>query len=83
MGNLFAVRPGWIEGPPIAMGSHLDTQPNGGRYDGILEVLRAVHEVGSVTEHPVAVVIWTDEEGARSPCSEALSGPHDEGIQFG
>lgn len=70
-GNIFAVYPGRIEGPPIAMGSHLDTQPTGGRYDGILgvlaglEVLRAVHESGYVPHNPLAVVCWTDEEGSR------------------
>lgn len=71
IGNIFAVMPGKIEGPPIAMGSHLDTQPTGGRYDGILgvlaglEVLRAVKESGYKTHHPLAVVCWTNEEGAR------------------
>lgn len=71
MGNIFAVRPGRLPGPPIAMGSHLDTQPTGGRYDGILgvlaalEVLRAIHEAGYVTEHALAIVVWTNEEGAR------------------
>ncbi|WVQ85845.1 hypothetical protein IAT38_008013 [Cryptococcus sp. DSM 104549] len=71
MGNIFAVRPGRSDRPPIAIGSHLDTQPTGGRYDGILgvlsglEVLRAVHEFGYETEVPLAVVVWTNEEGAR------------------
>ncbi|WVF69414.1 hypothetical protein IAT40_004191 [Kwoniella sp. CBS 6097] len=71
MGNIFAVRPGKQQGPPIAMGSHLDTQPTGGRYDGILgclaalEVLRACHEAGYETNHPLAAIVWTNEEGAR------------------
>lgn len=65
MGNLFAVRPGKKEGPPTAMGSHLDTQPTGGRYDGILgvmsaiEAMRTIHEAGYTTEYPIAVIDWT------------------------
>ncbi|MFC3123706.1 Zn-dependent hydrolase [Pseudoroseomonas globiformis] len=56
---------------PVAMGSHLDTQPTGGRFDGVLgvlaglEVLRALHESGTETEAPVVLVNWTNEEGAR------------------
>ncbi|OCF40034.1 amidase [Kwoniella heveanensis CBS 569] len=71
MGNIFAVRPGKQQGAPIAMGSHLDTQPTGGRYDGILgclaalEVLRACHEAGYETIHPLVAIVWTNEEGAR------------------
>lgn len=65
MGNIFAIRPGKKEGLPTIMGSHLDTQPAGGRYDGILGVLagvaalRALHEAGVETEYPVGVVNWT------------------------
>ena len=65
MGNMFAIRPGKQEGPPTYMGSHLDTQPAGGRYDGILGVLsglaalRAIHESGMETDYPVGVVNWT------------------------
>lgn len=57
--------------PPIAMGSHLDTQPTGGKFDGVLgvlaglEVLRAMHEAGVRTKAPVVLVNWTNEEGAR------------------
>ena len=53
------------------MGSHLDTQPTGGRYDGILgvlgalEALRTIHASGYRPRHPIAVVVWTNEEGAR------------------
>ncbi|GMK59700.1 hypothetical protein CspeluHIS016_0803060 [Cutaneotrichosporon spelunceum] len=71
MGNIFAVRPGRREIPPIAVGSHLDTQPTGGRYDGILgvlaglEILKALHEAEYETDYPIAVVVWTNEEGAR------------------
>ena len=65
MGNIFAIRPGRKEGPPTMMGSHLDTQPAGGRYDGILGVLaglaaiRTLHEKDVETEFPVGVVNWT------------------------
>jgi beta-ureidopropionase / N-carbamoyl-L-amino-acid hydrolase len=71
MGNIFAIRAGKHNIPPIAMGSHLDTQPTGGRYDGILgvlaalEVLRTVHDAGYITHAPLAIVVWTNEEGAR------------------
>ncbi|RFU79723.1 peptidase m20 [Trichoderma arundinaceum] len=71
MGNLFAVYPGESSDmPPIAMGSHLDTQPAGGKYDGILgvlagvEAIRAVREAGVRTWCPIAAVVWTNEEGA-------------------
>ncbi|KAG9125585.1 hypothetical protein FRC07_006995 [Ceratobasidium sp. 392] len=77
MGNIFAVRPGRNNGPPTAMGSHLDTQPSGGRYDGILgimaglEALRVLHENNVSTRYPVAVA---SEEGARFPKSVISSG---------
>lgn len=65
MGNIFGVRAGRRRGAPTAMGSHLDTQPTGGRYDGILgvqaalEVLRTLEDAGVETEFPVAAVSWT------------------------
>jgi hypothetical protein len=65
IGNIFAVRPGRREGPATFVGSHLDTQPTGGRYDGILgiqagiEMLRALEENSMETEFPVGVVNWT------------------------
>ena len=80
MGNIFAVYPGKRSGPPIAMGSHLDTQPTGGRYDGILgvlaglEVLKTIKENGIVPENPLAVVVWTNEEGSRYPPAMLGSG---------
>lgn len=81
MGNIFAIRPGENnELPPIGLGSHLDTQPTGGRYDGILgvlcamEVLRVIHEANVTTYAPLAVVNWTDEEGARFPPAMLGSG---------
>ncbi|KAK0631046.1 hypothetical protein B0T17DRAFT_487348 [Bombardia bombarda] len=80
MGNIFAVRPGREDGPPTCAGSHLDTQPTGGRYDGILgvlagvEMLRVLEEKGVETAFPVGVVNWTNEEGARFPISMISSG---------
>ncbi|MFS3134140.1 M20 family metallo-hydrolase [Gluconacetobacter sacchari] len=72
MGNLFARRPGRDDSlPPITMGSHLDTQPTGGKFDGILgvlgglAVLRALREAGHVTRHPIELINWTNEEGSR------------------
>lgn len=66
MGNIFAVRAGKNgNAAPTMMGSHLDTQPTGGRYDGILgvqaglEVLRTLHENNYQTEGPVGLVNWT------------------------
>ncbi|KIW01126.1 hypothetical protein, variant [Verruconis gallopava] len=80
MGNMFAVRPGKRDGPPTFAGSHLDTQPSGGRYDGILgvtaalEMLKTLKDSGIETEFPVGVVNWTNEEGARFPVSMISSG---------
>ncbi|GBR26441.1 M20 family metallo-hydrolase [Gluconobacter japonicus] len=72
MGNMFARRPGQDASlPPITMGSHLDTQPTGGKFDGILgvlgglAVLRALHEAGHGTRHPIELINWTNEEGSR------------------
>ncbi len=72
MGNMFARREGRDPSlPPIAIGSHLDTQPTGGKFDGIigvlggLEVLRALHESGTETEAPIEIINWTNEEGSR------------------
>jgi N-carbamoyl-L-amino-acid hydrolase len=56
---------------PVAIGSHLDTQPTGGKFDGVLgvlaglEIMRALHESGAETEAPLLLVNWTNEEGAR------------------
>jgi acetylornithine deacetylase/succinyl-diaminopimelate desuccinylase-like protein len=81
MGNTFAVRPGLRnDKPPTFVGSHLDTQPTGGRYDGILgvtagvEMLRVLADNWTETEYPVGVVNWTNEEGARFPKSMVSSG---------
>jgi len=80
MGNTFAIRKGRRSGPPTYAGSHLDTQPSGGRYDGILgvhagvEMLRVFKEHKIETEYPVGVINWTNEEGARFPKSMVSSG---------
>ncbi|PWB65548.1 MAG: Zn-dependent hydrolase [Bradyrhizobiaceae bacterium] len=71
MGAMFARRPGQRDIPPIAMGSHLDTQPTGGKFDGCLgvlgalEALRTLVEAGYETYAPIEVVNWTNEEGSR------------------
>jgi N-carbamoyl-L-amino-acid hydrolase len=72
LGNMMLVRPGRDPSrKPVAIGSHLDTQPTGGKFDGVLgvlaglEILRALHEAGVQTEAPVVLVNWTNEEGAR------------------
>lgn len=72
MGNIFARRQGSDNNlPPVITGSHLDTQPTGGKFDGVygvlggLEVLRTLEEHSITTKHPIEVVVWTNEEGAR------------------
>ncbi len=72
LGNLFARRAGHRPDlHPIAIGSHLDSQPTGGRFDGILgvlaglEVVRTLNENRIETEHPIEIIDWTNEEGAR------------------
>jgi len=73
MGNLFIRREGNIGKSPVLMGSHLDTQPCGGRFDGVLgvlsalEVLRVVEENNIKTEHPLEVVVWTNEDAQDLP----------------
>ncbi|KAI0888479.1 amidase [Annulohypoxylon maeteangense] len=74
MGNIFAIFPGRNSGlAPIGIGSHLDSQPAGGRFDGALgviaalQVLRAVKESGVLTNAPLAAINWTNEEGSRFP----------------
>jgi beta-ureidopropionase / N-carbamoyl-L-amino-acid hydrolase len=72
VGNIFARRPGTDDHlPPVLMGSHLDTQFAGGKYDGIvgvlagLEVLRTLDDGRARTKRPLELVCWTNEEGAR------------------
>ena len=74
IGNIFCRREGsHSELPPVLIGSHLDTQPTGGRFDGVygvlagVEVLRTLEENGVQTRRAVEVVSWTNEEGARFP----------------
>ena len=81
IGNIFAIRPGLDNSKPATfVGSHLDTQPTGGRFDGVLgvcagiEMLRVLEENWIETEGPVGVVNWTNEEGARFPLSMMGSG---------
>src|ERR1700675_3439732 len=72
IGNIFARRSGKNPAlPPIVTGSHLDTQPTGGKFDGAygvmagLEVVRTLNDLGYETEAPVEIVAWTNEEGSR------------------
>jgi N-carbamoyl-L-amino-acid hydrolase len=81
VGNMFARRPGRNSAlPPIAMGSHLDTQPTGGKFDGALgvlaalEALRTLHDLGYETNAPIEIVNWTNEEGARFAPAMLASG---------
>jgi beta-ureidopropionase / N-carbamoyl-L-amino-acid hydrolase len=72
MGNMFAHRPGTDSTSlPVYVGSHLDTQPTGGKYDGVLgvlgglEILRTLNDLNIKTKHPIVVTNWTNEEGTR------------------
>ena len=72
VGNMFAFKPGKrSDVAPVAIGSHLDTQPTGGKFDGVLgvlgglEVLRTLHDLGYETNAPLMLVNWTIEEGSR------------------
>jgi len=76
IGNIFARREGKNNNlPPIMSGSHLDTQPTGGKYDGALgvltalEVVRTLNENNYITESPIEIAMWTNEEGCRFPPS--------------
>ena len=72
IGNLFATRAGSDpDKPPVLVGSHLDTQPTGGRFDGVygvlggLEVVETLNDLNVTTEAPIEVAVWTNEEGSR------------------
>ncbi|HVO87461.1 MAG TPA: Zn-dependent hydrolase [Casimicrobiaceae bacterium] len=72
VGNIFAIRDGRDAGAPVVLtGSHIDTQPSGGKFDGNygvlagLEVIRALNDSAIATDKPVGVAIWTNEEGSR------------------
>ncbi|MBC8038488.1 MAG: M20 family metallo-hydrolase, partial [Rhizobiales bacterium] len=80
-GNMFAMRPGKRKDlQPIAMGSHLDTQPTGGKFDGVLgvlgalEAMRTLVDMGYETNAPLMIVNWTNEEGARFAPAMLCSG---------
>ncbi len=81
MGTMFCRRPGADDSlPPVVVGSHLDTQPTGGRYDGVLgvlgglEIARTLNDLGIRTRHPIEVVNWTNEEGTRFAPAMLASG---------
>src|SRR3954463_12705302 len=72
LGSMFALRKGRdMSKAPIGIGSHLDTQPTGGKFDGILgvlgalEVVRTLNDAGIETETPICIANWTNEEGSR------------------
>jgi N-carbamoyl-L-amino-acid hydrolase len=81
MGNIFGRRAGKNNDlPPVMSGSHIDSQPKGGRFDGILgvmgplEVLRTLHDHNIETERPIIIVDWTNEEGSRFAPAMVASG---------
>ena len=80
VGTMFATRPGRLDIPPICMGSHLDTQPTGGKFDGCLgvlaglEVLRTLQALDYQTNAPIMLVNWTNEEGSRFSPAMLASG---------
>ncbi|MEZ5651777.1 MAG: Zn-dependent hydrolase [Burkholderiaceae bacterium] len=71
IGNVFGIRDGREHGPAVMTGSHIDTVRTGGRFDGNLgvlaglEVIETLNAAGAATRHPLAVAVFTDEEGAR------------------
>ena len=81
MGNMFARRDGTDpDALPVYVGSHLDTQPTGGKYDGVLgvlgglEIIRSLNDLGIKTKHPIVVTNWTNEEGTRFAPAMLASG---------
>lgn len=81
LGNMFATRAGTDpDALPVYVGSHLDTQPTGGKYDGILgvlgglEVIRTLNDLGIKTKHPIVATNWTNEEGTRFAPAMLASG---------
>ena len=81
MGTMFARREGADpDALPVYVGSHLDTQPTGGKYDGVLgvlgglEVVRSLNDLGIKTKHPIVVTNWTNEEGSRFAPAMMASG---------
>ncbi|EAR52966.1 amidase, hydantoinase/carbamoylase family protein [Oceanicola granulosus HTCC2516] len=93
MGNMFARREGTDpDALPVYVGSHLDTQPTGGKYDGVLgvlgglEVIRTLNDLNIKTRHPIVVTNWTNEEGTRfAPAmlsSGVFAGIHEQGWAY-
>ena len=81
LGTIFARRPGADNTlPPVMVGSHLDTQPTGGKFDGALgvlsalELVRTLNDLDIKTRHPIEIVSWTNEEGARFAPAMTASG---------
>ncbi|MFT6104177.1 MAG: N-carbamoyl-L-amino-acid hydrolase [Paracoccaceae bacterium] len=81
MGNMFARREGTDpDALPVYVGSHLDTQPTGGKYDGVLgvlgglEIVRSLNDLGIKTRHPIVVTNFTNEEGTRFAPAMLASG---------
>ena len=81
MGNIFARRPGTDPSmAPVTTGSHLDTQPTGGKFDGVfgvlagLEVIRSLNDNDIETTAPIEVAVWTNEEGSRFAPAMVASG---------
>ncbi|MBM4442641.1 MAG: Zn-dependent hydrolase [Candidatus Rokubacteria bacterium] len=80
MGNIFGERAGTEPLPPVMMGSHADSVPTGGKYDGQLgvlcglEVIRALNDAKARTRHPVTLIVFTNEEGARFQPAMIASG---------
>ena len=94
MGTMFMTRPGTDpDALPVYVGSHLDTQPTGGKYDGVLgvlaalEVIRSLNDMGIKTKHPIVVTNWANEEGARfAPAmlaSGVFAGVHSQDYAYG
>ncbi len=81
MGTMFMTRPGTDpDALPVYVGSHLDTQPTGGKYDGVLgvlsalELVRTLNDLNIKTKHPIVVTNWANEEGARFAPAMLASG---------
>ena len=94
MGNMFFRREGTDpDALPVYVGSHLDTQPTGGKYDGVLgvlgglEIVRTLNDLNIKTKHPIVVVNWTNEEGTRfAPAmlaSGVFAGMHEQDWAYG
>ncbi|MEQ9239244.1 Zn-dependent hydrolase [Roseovarius indicus] len=94
MGNMFARREGTDpDALPVYVGSHLDTQPTGGKYDGVLgvlaglELVRSLNDLDIKTKHPIVVTNWTNEEGTRfAPAmlsSGVFAGMHEQDWAYG